>query len=116
MAKKIIWIFLFILLVQSVFAIQQTFTGTVSNSADGDLVLARVEGNNFITEVVSNRYRMSVEGNEGSEVEFWMKDQIIHRERLAVGVKPVDLDASTITPKELPPETEKPGVIATPPQ
>lgn len=116
MNKKIIWIVLFALLAQSVFAIQQTFTGTVSNAADGDIVLSRVEGNNFITEVASNRYRISIEGNEGSEVEFWMKDHVIHRERLAVGVKPVDLDAATITPKPLSPDTEQPGIITTPPQ
>ncbi len=115
MKKQVMLVFLMFALIHSVFAIQQTFTGTVSNSADGDLVLARVEGNNFITEVASNRYRITVEGNEGSEVEFWMKDHIIHRERLSVGVKPVDLDAATITPKPLPPETDKPGVI-TPPQ
>jgi len=96
--KKILLISILIILsLQVVFATQQTFTGTVLNAIDGDLILARVEGNNFIEEVLSNRYRITVEGTENSEVQFWMKDHIIHRELLTSGVKPVDLDTSKIS-------------------
>lgn len=112
--KKIIMLILLFFLLPSVFAISQTFTGSVFNAEAGDLILARVEGENFLTEVLNNKYTITVEGNEDSEVQFWMKDRIIHRERLKSGIKQLDLDASK-TSTTISPSLEKTEVV-TPPQ
>ncbi len=115
MKKILLVLALLVVLSQLALAAQQTFTGSVFNSEDGDLLLARVSNANFVTEITNGRYLISVDGNAGSEVQFWMKDHIIHRERLNSGTKPLDLDSSRISTQPLPPETEGP-VIVTPTQ